>query len=486
MSVASSQTQTAPSPAPRNPGNAIEASCRLPLLALFASGATWFFLAILFSFLASLKFHEPHILASQAFWTYGRVHAASVNCLLYGFGVPMVVAVSYWLLCRLGRAPLACPVVALIGAKVWNLAVAAAVIGVLCGDSTGFDAFELPKYVLLPMLMGYLLMGVPAMLTFHRRAEGALYPSQWFVLGALFWFPWIFTTAAAMLVRMPARGIMQPIVAWWYAHNFSTVFLGFAGLASILYFVPKLLGRPLHSAYLAMAAFWGLAFFGSCGGIPAGAPFPIWIVSLSTVGTILSTAVVIAVAVNFYQTIRNDLDAMDNNLPVRFAYVALVFWLIASVHQIVGVLPNVAALTNFTWFAVAQWKLFHYGFFALAVFGAIYYVTPRLLDAAAPPDWSVGLVKAHFWCMFFGILISYISLIVGGVGQGFLLNDTKYTITQVMAGTLTALRADTMGDLLILLGTFFFLLNLAKLLVAHCRACCALFADAKAVGKDQR
>ena len=33
-------------------------------------------------------------------------------------------------------------------------------------------------------------------------------------------------------------------------------FIGFAGLASIFYFIPKLLGRPLHSYYLAALAFW--------------------------------------------------------------------------------------------------------------------------------------------------------------------------------------------------------------------------------------
>jgi cytochrome c oxidase cbb3-type subunit 1 len=67
--------------------------------------------------------------------------------------------------------------------------------------------------------------------------------------------------------------------------------------------------------------------------------------------------------------------------------VGLIFWLIAGAQQIVGALPNVSAITDFTWFGAAQKELFHYGFFALTVFGALYYIVPRLL----------GLEKSA-WC----------------------------------------------------------------------------------------
>ena len=205
--------------------------------------------------------------------------------------------------------------------------------------------------------------------------------------------------------------------------------------------------------------------------MPAGAPLPAWIISMGVVGTVLTAVPLLAVAVNFHHTVRHNLEALDAHLTLRFTYVALIFWLIAGAQQIVGVLPNVSALTDYTWFSVAHWELFHYGFFALAMFGAVYYIVPRLLDPADPPVWPQGLVQAHFWPMFFGILISYIALLVGGVGQGFLLNDPKYSFTQVTHGTLMALRAGTMGDLCIVVGTVFFLLNFALLLSRHCCCC---------------
>jgi cytochrome c oxidase cbb3-type subunit 1 len=468
MSVTASPAQTAPRPPPQSATIEIEASCRLPLLGLFGGGVLWLFLGTLFALIASLKFHDPHFLANEPYWTYGRIHAAHRTALLYGFGVPAALGVGLWLLCRLGRALLAGPGVVLIGVIFWNTAVAIGLIAILCGDSTGFDSFEMPGYVTAILFVSYLLIALCGVLTFHRRAEGRLYPSQWFVLGSFFWFPWIFSTASMLLLCMPVRGVMQSSIAWWYAHNFSAIFLGFAGLASIFYFIPKLLGRPLHSHYLAALAFWTLALFGSWGGIPGGAPLPSWIISMGVVGAVLTAVPVLAVAVNLYQTVRHDLAALDAHLTLRFTYVALVFWLIAGAQQIVGVLPNVSALTDHTWFSVAHWELFHYGFFALAMFGAMYYIVPRLLDGVGPPAWSPGLVQAHFWPTFFGILISYIALLVGGVGQGFLLNDPKYSFAQVTRGTLMALRASTLGDLCLVVGTIFFLLNFALLLSRHC------------------
>ncbi len=393
MSVTAFPAQTAPRPPPQSATIDIEASCRLPLLGLFGGGVLWLFLGTLFALIASLKFHDPHFLANEPYWTYGRIHAAHRTALLYGFGVPAALGVGLWLLCRLGRALLAGPGVVLIGVIFWNTAVAIGLIAILCGDSTGFESFQMPNYVSAILFVSYLLIALCGVLTFHRRAEVRLYPSQWFVLGSFFWFPWIFSTASMLLLCLPVRGVMQSSIAWWYAHNFSSIFLGFAGLASIFYFIPKLLARPLHSHYLAALAFWTLALFGSWGGIPGGAPLPSWIISLGVVGAVLTAVPVLAVAANFYQTVRHDLDALDAHLTLRFTYVALVFWLIAGVQQIVGVLPNVSALTDYTWFSVAHWELFHYGFFALAMFGAIYYIVPRLLDRVDPPAWSPGWSK---------------------------------------------------------------------------------------------
>lgn len=459
--------------APRTPQSAtidIEGSCRVPLLALFAGGAAWLFIATLFELITTLKFHSPYFLASHSHLTYGRVHAVHQTALLYGFGIQAGLGVGLWLLCRLSRAPLMGAGVVFIGALLWNIAVATGVCGILCGDMTGFESFEMPGYASIMLFVGFALIGVCGLLTFHNRTQEQAYPSQWFVLGSIFWFPWIFTTATALLIHHPVRGVTQACIAWWYANNLSTIVLGFAGLAPIFYFIPKLLERPLYSAPLAAFAFWTLALFGSWGGIPAGAPLPAWIVSMSIAGTILSTVSLLAVFLNFYETAKLKLESLDADVTLRFMYVALIFWLLSGAQQIVGALPSVASLTDYTWFSVAHWELFHYGFFTLAIFGAIYYIVPGLINEGnAKSPWGPGLVKWHFGLTFCGVLLSYIVLLVAGIGQGFLLDKPEYSFSQVMIDILSPVRLIVLGDLCILIGTVLFLLNFSLVLS---RACC--------------
>jgi cytochrome c oxidase cbb3-type subunit I len=465
----------APNPSPAQPPSqksGAEALCPVGILSLLASAVLWLLVASLFGLIDSLKFHAPGFLAAESYLSYGRVHAAQSAAFLYGFGVPSVLGLGLWFFCRLGRTTVAGPAVVVIGAMIWNLAVTLGVAAILCGRGTGFDSFEMPGWCARILFGAYAMVGVCALLTFHQREPGRLYPSQWFVVGSLFWFPWIFSTAVLVLQVAPERGVLQASTAWWCAHNFDAVFLGFAGLASAFYFIPKLLGRPLHSHYQAALAFWTLALFGSCGGIPNGAPLPSWIVSLAVAGTVLTAVPMLAVAANFYQTAHQDLNTLDADPTLRFTYVGLIFWMIAGAQQIVAALPNVSALTDFTWFGAAQKELFHYGFFALTVFGALYYIVPRLLGLENSA-WCPRLLKIHFWFSFLGALISYVSLLVAGLEQGILQANAGNSFADVMRRTMFPLRMSTLGDLLVAGGTFVFLLNLAGVLNQSCRRCCA-------------
>jgi cytochrome c oxidase cbb3-type subunit 1 len=442
------------------------------MLILFAGAATWLLAASLLGLLDSLKFHAPAFLAGQAWLSYGRVDAARHAAFLYGFGAPSALGLALWLTCRLGRATLAGPGIVVIGAILWNLAAALGVAAILCGGGTGFDYFEMPLSCAWILFAAFLLMGVCALLTFHRREPGFLYPSQWFAIGSLFWFAWIFSTACMVLLFAPERGVLQASTAWWCERNFDTVFLGFAGLGSAFYFIPKLLGRSLHSHYQAALGFWTLAVFGSWGGIPNGAPLPSWIISLGVAGTVLTAVPVLAVATNFYQTARGDMNGLDADPTLRFTCAGLMFWIIASAQQIAGALPGVSVITDFTWFGAAQKELFHYGFFAMTVFGALYFIVPRLLglDDSA---WCPKLLKGHFFLALFGALISGLSLWAAGVGQGILLANPGNSFTDVLRRAMLPARVSLLGDLFVVAGTILFLLNFAGVLARACRRGCA-------------
>ena len=117
----------------------IDVSCRLPLLILFISAAIWLVIASVFGLIASLKFHSPQFLAECPCLTYGRIRPAFTNSMLYGFCIQAGLGVALWLIARLGQATLAHRWLVSVGAKFWNLGVTVGVIGILLGDSTGFE-----------------------------------------------------------------------------------------------------------------------------------------------------------------------------------------------------------------------------------------------------------------------------------------------------------------------------------------------------------
>ena len=145
----------------------------------------------------------------------------------------------------------------------------------------------MPRSAAVILFLAFLLITVWAYVTYTRRSAAALYPSQWFVLAALLWFPWIFSTATLLLQIFPVRGVVQASVAWWFSGNLINVWLTLAGLASTFYLLPKLTGRPLQSQYLALFAFWTLILFGTWTGIPAHAALPAWMPTLSGAASVL-------------------------------------------------------------------------------------------------------------------------------------------------------------------------------------------------------
>jgi len=116
---------------------------------------------------------------------------------------------------------------------------------------------------------------------------------------------------------------------------------------------------------------------------------------------------------------------------------------------------------------VARGLLNYYGFFAMVMFGAIYYIVPQLLGLEFP---SARLVRAHFWLAAAGILLFVVPLAAGGIVQGLKLQHPDVAFTDIAQGTLPFLRTSTTGDLLLAIGNLMFLGNLAGLVIQYYRA----------------
>lgn len=438
----------------------IEASCRLPLFALLLGGALWLLFGSVLALIASIKFHSPNFLADAAWLTYGRVWPAFTNSLAYGFCVQAGMGVGLWLLARLGGVALATPVSVVAGALFWNLGMVLGVPGILCGQTTGFSFLEMPAFSAAPLFLGYLLIAVPGILTFRQRREQQTFVSQWFLLAALLWFPWIYSTAQLLLVFFPARGMVQAVVAWWYADNLLAVWVGLTGLAAGFYYVAKLAQRELHSHYLAIFAFWMLVLFGSWCGVPATAPVPAWLPAVSGAALVMNFVTALAVLLMILGTLKGRFGQFVSNQWPPFVGVGLAVYLMATLARSCGALSDSTHLIDFTWFVPATRQLYLFGFAGMVLIGSAYAILPQL---AGKPFCSARMVRTHFWLALAGVVLIFVSQAVCGIKESVALRDPTISFNDISRGTLPFLRAGTVGYLFLALGSLAFLVNICGL-----------------------
>jgi cytochrome c oxidase cbb3-type subunit 1 len=434
----------------------IDASCRVPLLALFGGAALWLVVGSLLALIASIEFHAPGFLAGCAFLTYGRIQPAANDALLYGFCIPAGLGVALWLFARLGQAPLRGAIVPVVASHLWNLGVLIGMVGIFIGESTGFAWLEFPRAGAAFLFFGYLLLALWGTMNFSARRENGLFPSHWFLVAALFWFPWIYSTANLLLVVWPVRGVVQAVIGWWFANNLVFVWTSLVGLGTAFYFLPKFSGRPLQTYYYALFAFWTLLIFGSHRGIPAGAPVPAWLPMLSQLSSLLLVVPVLAIAVIGWKTVCGAPGSECKGgsfCMIKFGYVAFG---LSGLMLVATSCPHFSRITEFTLFNTAQAQLQLFGFFVITMFGAIYHILPRAAGIGFP---FPKLIRVQHWFAMAGIILVVAPLAIGGIVQGLKLQNPNVAMVDVTKTLLPFLHASTTGYLFMLIASLLFALN---------------------------
>jgi cytochrome c oxidase cbb3-type subunit I len=471
MNGTTSTTSTTPA-VERVPTLEIDASCRPPLMLYFGSGLVWLFVGTLLGLIASIKLHHPGFLAGIPWLTFGRAEPAAANAVVYGFGVQAGIGVLLWVMCRLGGMRLLFQPALCVGGVVWNAALTGGVIAILAGASTGFEWLEMPRFAAVLMFVAYALIGVCAVAAFHFRRERVLYPSQWYILGALFWFAWIFSGAMLLLHFKPVRGAFQAVINSWYLGNLTELWFASVGIAIIYYFLPKLLNRPLYSRALASFGFWTLAFIAPWLGMTRliSGPIPAWMSSVSIAASGLMVVPLIAVAMNWYLTSEGKSGALRQTDTGRFIWFAALSYVVAAGAQILLGNRTVSEITQFTYTEIARTQLVLHGFVGMALFGAIYYIVPRIAEEEWP---ALKHVRLHCTLYAVGVALLVIGLAAGGILQGLRMNQSTTDFVPVIKSTVPFVGISTLGWLLLLAGQALALKNfftLAHRSTEHVRA----------------
>ena len=104
----------------------------------------------------------------------------------------------------------------------------------------------------------------------------------------------------------------------------------------------------------------------------------------------------------------------------------LVFtWILTALNS----LPSVNVVTNFSDVTRGLNLLGYYGFFSMTAFGAVYYIVPRLTGKEWP---SACLISWHYWLATTGVIFGVSVLLLGGLIQGFALQDVGVTFKSSM------------------------------------------------------
>jgi cytochrome c oxidase cbb3-type subunit 1 len=425
----------------------------------FTSGAAWLAVSLVLGFISSTKSHYPGFLDQFGFMTYGRVYAAHVNVLIYGWGCQAAFGLIIWLMARLSRKECNAVGVILTAGHVWNLGILVGFLGILAGFGTGRPWMEFPVAVWPVLLLSYLLITVWSFIHF-RCSEGArIYIAQWYLLASLFWFPWIYLSAHLFVFVFDGHPVMAAGVAAWFKYALIYLFFTPVALGTAYYLAPKVTGRPVYSYILALFGFWALAVVGPWAGMQklAGAPIPQFMPYVGAAATVLMLIPALAVSANIIMTFRGHADIVAASPSLRFTFAGIISFLVLGILGVMLNTPGGLKLTQFSLAGYGYETLAIYGFFSMCAFAGMYFIVPRITRR----EWlSRRFIGWHFWLTIYGIGTVVVCSIMGGVFQG----QAQEAYSTAWSDAATRNYAYNIGTTVawafLLFGSMFFLLHL--------------------------
>lgn len=435
----------------------IDRSLRHPVMFFLMSGAAWLAISMLLGLIASVKIHSPGFLSQCATMNFGRVYAAHVNALVYGWGMQAAFALILWLMARLTNKEFTMVGSVLTAGHIWNIGVGIGVCGILAGFGTGMPWMEFPPFAWPVLLAAYAVIVIGSFIQFSVRARGETSVSQWYLLAAMVWFPWVYLTANIMLHCLTGHPVMAAAINAWFKSAIMFLFFMPVGLAAAYFISSKVTGRQVFSHSLSKLGFWSLAVIGPWAGMQkvTGAPLPVFLPYLGAAATAMLFIPACAATVNNLRVILADRELLALSPSLRFTLVGLLSLLVLA---ICGVWLNMPDSTlKASQFSLAGYSmdiLGMYGFFTFVVFGASYFMVPRLTRR----EWlSRRLIRWHFLLSVYGILTFAVIALVGGYLHGVDQENWQLPwLTAAQTGVAYAVAVTFAWCMLLISNTFFF------------------------------
>lgn len=445
--------------------NAIDSSINKAAFYFIISAITWLTLSSLFAVIGGIKSINPSFLSTYEGFTFGRIQAMLNSTLIMGWCSNAIFAVAFWMMARLSSTSIKHGGLLLIAGVIWNIALTLALLGIFIGDLTAYTWMEFPSYTSGIFLLAYTLIAVWGIVAYHHKQNDYSYVSQWYILGGLLWFPWIFVIGQFFINWFPVRGVLQSIVHAWYINNIFYLWLCPIALGASYYFIPKLSSTPVRSYHMASLAFWSFVLFASWSGMTylIGAPVPVWLTTTSIVFAIALIIPTLIFYVNLIGTAFANPNQLKNNLALKFITFGSVAFIVHLFVKMGLSFSSIDTVAHFTMIYEAHhWQLI-YGFFSMIFFGAFYYLVPTLLNHSFK---SYFLPNLNFTLSSLGIILLLVALYVGGWQQGTQFNTVEISFLEIANNLALWMQLKLAGLIILFIANLLFAFNLGALLLS--------------------
>jgi cytochrome c oxidase cbb3-type subunit 1 len=442
-----------------------------PVKGFALSGVIWGAVSILIGLFISIQLWMPE-LNIPPYLTYGRLRAAHINGLLYGFVVAEIFALTYYMVQRLTKRPLMFPKLAMAQLYFFNVAVVLAALSLLLGYTQSKEYAELEWPLDIGVVILWVMFAVIVFATIIKRKEEQMYISLWYLIAS------IIAVAVLYLVNNMAipvgfmksysvyAGVNDANVEWWYGHNAVGFIFTTPILAIFYYYLPKATGLPIYSHRLSIVAFWSLIFAYLWTGAHhlVYTPLPDWIQTVGIAFTMFMIAPSWGSVVNGYYTMGGNWDKMKTNYLTKFFILGITFYGLQTIQGPTQSLRAVSQLVHYTDWVPGHVHMGTMGWLAMTVGAAMYYTVPKIYKTEL---YSVKLVNVHFWLVLIGQLIFSITMWILGIQQGTMWKaispedgSLTYTFMESLLNNYPYWKMRTVGGVIFVVGMVVFAINI--------------------------
>ena len=394
-------------------------------------------IAAIFGTIVALKFTYPDFLGSYPWASWGRLRYDHTQGILWGWLCNAFLATLYHFVPRLADKPVTSRRIGWILFWTWNIGVVFSGWSlVLAGLDHWLVAAKPLAWTEFPAITNAITEVCLALWAVQfispllaRRANGGLYVSAWYIIGGgVFSF---LSFPIGSLVPELVPGAMGAAFSGLWIHDAVGLLVTPFTLAIAYAVIPATTRQPVYSHFLSMIGFWGLFFMYPLNGTHhyVYSALPMDTQRAAIIASIYLGADVILVVTNLLMSLNNQGMVVLRDIPLRYVWTGIIFYLLVSLQGSFQALMPVQALVHFTDWKIAHSHLAMLGFATFVAAGGVAHAWQRLPSSrynATAMAWS-------YWLITIGLMVMFFDLTAAGLVEAHLWESGAPWIDSVRA-----------------------------------------------------